>query len=52
MKKHVFSRRIAGALAVAMVATGALSLLTPPLKSDNLGLNRLFSNNSDFSVFA
>ena len=30
MKKHVFSRRIAGALAVAMVATGALSLLTPP----------------------
>ena len=52
MKKHVFSRRIAGALAVAMVATGALSLLTPPLKSDNLGLNRLFSNNSDFSMVA
>ena len=52
MKKHVFSRRIAGALAVAMVATGALSLLTPPLKSDNLGLNRLFSNNSDFSMIA
>jgi len=30
MKKHVFSRRIAGALAVALAVTGSLSLLTPP----------------------
>ena len=51
MKKH-FNRRWAGTLAVALVATSALTLLTPPLKSDNLISYSLFSDNSNLSIVA
>ena len=51
MKKH-FNRRWAGTLAVALVATSALTLLTPPLKSDNLTSCSLFSDNSNLSIVA
>ena len=51
MKKH-FNRRWAGTLAVALVATSALTLLTPPLKSDNLISCSLFSDNSNLSIVA
>lgn len=51
MKKH-FNRRWAGTLAVALVATSALTLLTPPLKSDNFISYSLFSDNSNLSIVA
>ena len=52
MKKYFFNKRMACGLAVALVATGTLSLLTPPLKPDNSGTFPLFSDNSNLSMTA
>ena len=52
MKTKFFNKRIAYGLALALAVTNALSLLTPPLKSDNIGSNSFFSKNSEFSVIA
>ena len=47
MKKHFISKRVAGILTAALITTGGISLLTPPLNSDNTVLNLLFSKNSN-----
>ena len=52
MKKYFFNKRMACGLAVALVATGTLSLLTPSLKPDNSGTFPLFSDNSNLSMTA
>ena len=52
MKTKFFNKRIAYGLALALTVTNALSLLTPPLKSDNTSSNSFFSKNSEFSEIA
>ena len=42
MKTKFFNKRIAYGLALALTVTNALSLLTPPLKSDNTSSNSFF----------
>ena len=48
MKTKFFNKRIAYGLALALTVTNALSLLTPPLKSDSTVSNSFFSKNSEF----
>lgn len=47
MKTHFISKRVAGILTAALITTGGISLLTPPLNSNNIVLNLLFSKNSN-----
>ena len=49
MRKHLFNRRIAGGLAIALVVTGSLYLVAP-LSSGNLANSSLFSKNSGLNV--
>ena len=52
MKKKFNSRRTAGILALALVATNSLSLLAPPISSGSLGIGALAAKGLNYSVVA
>ena len=52
MKKKFNTKRTAGILALALVATNSLSLLAPPISSGSLGIGALAAKGLNYSVIA
>ena len=52
MKKKFNTKRTAGILALALVATNSLSLLAPPISSGSLGIGALAAKGLNYSVVA
>ena len=52
MKKKFNTKRTAGILALALIATNSLSLLAPPISSGSLGIGALAAKSLNYSVVA
>ena len=52
MKKKFNSRRTAGILALALVATNSLSLLAPPISSNSSSIGALAAKGLNYPVVA